>query len=125
MTCKYVQRRYYIPSARTTSALYTFNPSASYSIASCSLQSMRYGHTQASLLDGNGAYINKRRDRVYGVRMPYYTVLGSSIVRTSSNPIKSVKQKGYGVYWCPFKCMQQSATKQGKKARLLGIYFVC
>ena len=83
----YVKQRYYISSARATFALYTFNLLASYLIASCSLQSMWYGRIRASLIDGNNAYGNKRRDRVYIVCMPYFTVLSSSIVivRTFSN----------------------------------------
>ena len=101
----YVERRYCIPSARTTSALYAFNPPAFYCIVSCSLQSTRYGSIRALLIDGNDAYVNKRRDRVYGVCMPYYTVLGSSIVRTSSNPIKLVKPIRIRRVLVPFECL--------------------
>ena len=82
----YVRRCILCP-YRTTSALSTFNPSASYSIVSCSLQSTWYGRIRASLIDGNDAYVNKRRDRVT-VAVLYGPLL---FVRTSSNPIKSIK----------------------------------
>ena len=74
----YVERRYYIPSARTTSALYAFNPPAFYCIVSCSLQSTRYGSIRALLIDGNDAYVIKEEIEYTVYAAVVYTVLGSS-----------------------------------------------
>ena len=118
----YVQRRYYIPSAHTTSALYTLNPSASLSIVSYSLQLTRYGRIRALLIDGNDAYVNKRRERVWCM----HDVLYCPRSFHRSNVLQPYKSKKLtirtGVYWHPFKCMQQSAIKQGKKVRLCLTY---